>query len=345
MVSLTKSLLFRKEIKPTDHLAFLILDKNLGRICFIDQGIPQFIREFPVSSYSHLEEASDSVEALNLKIVNEVGSSFDFYARQFNGERIEQMLISSEFAEQDLLSLLEAELKVKLRKFSPVLTTGVAAQVNDMDAIYAMGACVAPPTEALAAFNFLGDKKPKNQFENDLLKSLQPYKEIILLFFICVVCLVGIYVFFQMQLKVAQKQYDQLSLQEGAFLNQPTESIRAELQQDTGMLAQYKGIRAKSDMAFILLRIASHLPQGSMLSDLHMNYEQGDANNIHMTIDMTGNVFKDDPNEEIAVVNQIFSDFKNDKELAMFIKSVDLVSLNRQVNNGRQVTVFNIQCS
>ena len=50
MVSLTKVLLFRKEIKPTDHLAFLILDKNLGRICFIDQGIPQFIREFPISS-------------------------------------------------------------------------------------------------------------------------------------------------------------------------------------------------------------------------------------------------------------------------------------------------------
>ena len=50
MVSLTKSLLFRKEIKPTDHLAFLVLDKNLGRICFIDQGIPQFIREFSMST-------------------------------------------------------------------------------------------------------------------------------------------------------------------------------------------------------------------------------------------------------------------------------------------------------
>ena len=52
MVSLAKALLFKKEIKPTDHLAFLILDKNLGRICFIDQGIPQFIREFPISSPS-----------------------------------------------------------------------------------------------------------------------------------------------------------------------------------------------------------------------------------------------------------------------------------------------------
>ena len=49
IVSLTKALLFRKEINPADHLAFLILDKNIGRICFIDKGIPQFIREFPIS--------------------------------------------------------------------------------------------------------------------------------------------------------------------------------------------------------------------------------------------------------------------------------------------------------
>ena len=59
MVSLIKVLLFRKEISPTDHLAFLILDKNSGSICFVDQGIPQFIREFPLSSRSPSEETED----------------------------------------------------------------------------------------------------------------------------------------------------------------------------------------------------------------------------------------------------------------------------------------------
>ena len=50
------------------------------------------------------------------------------------------MLVSSEFAQRDLLSTLETELKVKITKYSPVVTAGSVH--NDMDAIYAMGACV-----------------------------------------------------------------------------------------------------------------------------------------------------------------------------------------------------------
>jgi Tfp pilus assembly PilM family ATPase len=66
MVSLTKALLFKKEIKPTDRLAFLILDKNLVRICFVDRGIPQFIRDFPINLSSQTDEPGDSVETLRL---------------------------------------------------------------------------------------------------------------------------------------------------------------------------------------------------------------------------------------------------------------------------------------
>ena len=87
------------------------------------------------------------------------------------------------------------------------------------------------------------------------------------------------------------------------------------------------------------------MPKGALLSDLSINYDQNGANNAHVTIDMNGEVFKEDPNEEIKVVNQIFSDFKNDKDLAQFIKNVVLGPLNREGINGRQVTVFNIHCS
>ena len=117
------------------------------------------------------------------------------------------------------------------------------------------------------------------------------------------------------------------------------------MQQNTDSLTQYKNIRTKSDVANIILRVASNLPQGTLLDTFSISYDQGDATNAHVTIDMKGNVFKEDPNEEIAVVNQIFSDIKNDKELARFVKSVSLLSLNREESNGRQATAFNIHCS
>ena len=348
MVSLTKALLFKKEIKTTDHLAFLILDKNLGRICFIDQGIPQFIREFPIAPRIQLgetDDSTDSTEALNLKIVNEVGNSFDFYARQFNGERIDQMLILSEFVQKDLFNTLERELKVKLTKFLPGATTGLVGSNSDMDAVYAMGACVGLPMEALSEFNFLGDNSRKSKLKKNLITALMSYKEVIIVFLMCALTLAGASVFFQVQLKAAQAQYNQLSAQEGAFLNTPISSIQAETQQNIDKLAQFKSIRSRSDLTFIILRVASHLPQGALLNNLILGYDESDANHVHVGITMNGMVIKGDPNEQIATINQVFSDFKNDKELSRFITRVNLGSLIREDTDRGQATGFNIHCS
>jgi hypothetical protein len=97
-------------------------------------------------------------------------------------------------------------------------------------------------------------------------------------------------------------------------------------------------------MVLILLKVASHLPQGAMLKELTIKYNQSDPNDAHVTIDMSGDVYEEDPNEEIKVVDQIFSDIKKDKELAKFFKDVT-VSLNLEESGGRQVAGFNIHCS
>jgi Tfp pilus assembly PilM family ATPase len=344
VVSLTKVLLFEKEIKPTDNLAFLILDKSLGRIFFINQGIPRFIREFSISSHLPSEGAKGPIKTLNLRIVNEVENSFDFYARQFSGERVEQMLVLAQEVGQDLINALETELKLKSRRASPAVTMRALSQGNDMGAVYAMGACLEPPMESLSGFNFLEDKTPKSKFQSVLIAFLKSYKKAIFLFLICVISLVGVDMLFQVQLKVVQQQYDRLSSKQGAFLNTPVATIQADLRQNTDKLTAYKKIRTKSDMVLILLRVASHLPQGALLKELEVSYDQSDPNNAYVAIDMHGYVFREDPNEQIAVVNQIFLDFKNDKKLSRFIKSVDLLSLNRESLNGRQVTSFKIHC-
>jgi Tfp pilus assembly PilM family ATPase len=346
MVSLSKTLLFQKEIKPTDHLAFLNLDKNLGRICFIDKGIPQFIREFPVKPVAQHEDVSESNESLNLRIVNEVANSFDFYARQFSGDRIEQMLVASDLVQPDLLGILETELKVKITKYTPVITTLSTSQSNDMDAIYAMGACVTPSLDSLSNFNFLGSKKTKPGFEGGF-SPLKNSIEIVFVLLICLAVLVGCFVFFQIHLKIAQSQYDQLVAKQGASKDTTIEFIQGEMQQSSDLLAKYKNIRIKSDVASIVVRIASHLPQGALLSDLTISYGTDDpnSNKASVVIEMRGNVYKEDPNEEIAEVEKIYSDFKEDKELAQFVTKVNLVSLNRQMIGARQLTQFIINCS
>jgi capsular polysaccharide biosynthesis protein len=161
---------------------------------------------------------------------------------------------------------------------------------------------------------------------------------------ICIISLVGVYILFQVQLKVTEQQYQQLYAKQGSYMSVTTDSIQTEIQQNTDTLNSYKNIRLKSDMVLILLKVASHLPQGAMLKELTIKYNQSDPNDAHVTIDMSGDVYEEDPNEEIKVVDQIFSDIKKDKELAKFFKDVT-VSLNLEESGGRQVAGFNIHCS
>lgn len=343
VVSLAKVLLFKKEISPTVHLAFVVLEKNSGRICFINRGIPQFIREFTFGPQPGQEEAQVPVENLNLRIVNEVANSFDFYTRQFSIDPVGEILISAESVDQELSDALEAELKLKPKKVSPVVAMK-DFQSSDMDTIYAMGACVEPPIDPLSEFNFLESNNPKFRFKGGLTGFLKAYKDILCVFLISVATLVGAYVFFQTQLKASQQRYDQLSSRLGIYSNTPMDSVQSELQQDTDKLAAYKSIRVKSDVVFILLKVVGHLPDGALLRELSIKYDQGDTSDARVSISMIGDVFKQDPNEEIKVVHQIFSDFKSDKDLARFIKNVS-VSLNLEEAEGRRVVGFIIRCS
>ena len=340
MVSLTKVLLSKKEIDSKDNIAFLTLDKTLGRICFIDQGIPQFIREFFLSSESPLEENKESAETLNLKIVNEVANSFDFYIRQFSGDHIEQMLVSAEGFGQDLFNALETELKIKLRKVNSIATTGEFSQSNDMDTI---GACIDPPSASLGGINFLEEKNKKVQFNVNSIDFLTSNKEILFICLMCFIALVGINIFFNVRLKVVQMKYNQLSSKEGDLLNSSVEDLQNNLKDTSDKLTSYKSIRTKSDVVAVLLRIASHIPKDARLLSLTVNYIQSTSsdNTAPMNIDMQGDVVGEDPDGQIAVVNKIYSDFKKDKEFAKYVKSVSLVSLNRSDNR----TDFVIHCS
>ena len=344
-VSLVKVLLYKKEIKPADHVAFLYLDKNSGYICFVDQGIPQFVREFTINIPEPAEQIDDGSESLNAKVLNEVANSFDFYTRQFGMDRVERMIVSSSLDRQDLLDALETELKVKIKKFSPLVTTTGTEQINHIEAIYALGAGVDVPVHSLAAFNFFADKSSKSKMANIFEFIMNDYRDVLWTFLACLALLAGLYVFLQVELKNAQKKYDDLAIRQGAFLGQPVGDLQAEIQDNTNKLSNYKSIKMKSEVSTILLRVASLLPEGTWLKKMNIQYEGNDLKNTHLAMEVTGDVFKDDPNEQIAVVNGLVLDFRKDKILSSLISNVQLVSLRRENIDGRDVTLFTIRCS
>ena len=107
---------------------------------------------------------------MNLKIVNEVGNSFDFYARQFSGDRIEQMVVSSDFVQKDLLKALEIELKVKIKKFSPVVMRGWWAKAMIWMPFMPWVLALLRRCHHFRNLIFLETKAPKSKFEGDIMK-------------------------------------------------------------------------------------------------------------------------------------------------------------------------------
>ena len=344
-ISLVKALLFKKEIKPTDHVAFLYLDKDSGYVCFINQCIPQFVRDFQINASGALGQANDGDESMNVKIINEVGNSFDFYARQFNVDKIENMIVSSSYDRQELFDTLATELKVKIRNFSPLVTTVGTDQINHMDAIYALGVAVDVPLSTLSNFHFYKDKSAHPKSRNLVGSGLDEYKNVILTAVVCLVLLVGLFVFFQTESKSIQIKYDALAAGQGEFLNNPVDGIQAQIQGNTEKLAAYKDINVKSDIASILLRLASLLPQGVWLQDLNIIYGGNSVASIHVTITMTGYVFKDDPNEQISLVNDLVLSFRSDPVLSKLVHSINLGSITRSRIDNRDVTTFVIHCT
>ncbi len=339
MVSLSKVLLSRKDIEPNENFAFLTLEKDLGRICFIDQGVPQFIREFSIGAVSPLDGAPETGGSLNVKIVNEVANSFDFYQRQFTAEHITQMLVSVEGFGSDLFDALEAELKISIKTMAPVITASPPeGKAQDMDMVYAMGACVDAPLSSLSGINFSGVKNsPKLQIDTNFLEVFKSYKEIVFIVFMSAILLIGLNVFFKVQLNVDKTKFDQLSAKEGAYQFLAVENVQNNVKDTTDKLAAYKGIRTSSQASQIMLRIAAHIPKGAMLTSLALAYGDGSA----PAVDMQGNVVGDGPNDQILVIDQIFADIKNDKVLSQILKNVSLGPLN----HNDKSTDFSIHCS
>ncbi|MBF0503751.1 MAG: pilus assembly protein PilM [Candidatus Omnitrophica bacterium] len=344
-VSLVRALLYKKEIKLTDRFVFLYLDKSSSYICFVDRGIPQFVREFQITTSGASGQTNDSIESLNAKILNEVGISFDFYARQFNGERMEQMIVSSFFDLQELLDTMAGEFKVKIKKFSPLVTTVGTDQINHIDAVYALGAGVDVPAHSLSAFNFLAEKSSDSEIKKIFDLVVNEYKDILLTLFVSAIFLVGVFFYFQTELNNMQKKYDGLAHQQGIFLGTPVDTIQSQTQDYTDKLSNYKSIPVKSDAALILLKAASLLPQGAWLRNVEIKYEGSDLKSIHATIDLEGYVFKDDISEQITAVYGIVSSFKSDKVLSGIFSNVKLGPLTRNKVNDRDVTSFIINGS
>ena len=132
-----------------------------------------------------------------------------------------------------------------------------------------------------------------------------------------------------------------LSSTQGEFLSVPVEDIKQKTADHRGKLKEYKKIRIKTDVAFLLAHMVQSLPEGAWLKSLNVRYGNDDT----VMLDISGYVYTEDPNNQLGLVNGLVEVLRSSKELSRYLSGVQLTSMQRQDINGVAVTYFLITCS
>ncbi len=357
-MSLIKGLVFKKEIHPQDRIAFLHVENSWGRIYFMEGGVPQFIREFQLeAAASGIADANPDPQAVQNRLFNEVRNSFDFYVRQFNKEKLSQLLVFAPHNTIDWGSVSQ-DLGLPIKNFIPSVTAG-ASLISDIGAVFAVGVSVDAPAD-LPAFNFLDKKKDALKSTRKPLMDAQEAAVVLKVAVMCVTVVLGAFYLAHQKISEWQKQTNAVSAKQGPFANTPVKDIEAKIKQYNEKILVYKDIRTKSDMAPIMVLIPKLLPQGMWLKSFNIQYQeipkakQNAANNktkikqpkdtsYTMRIELSGAVYTADPNQQIRLVNDFVLSLKKNPELAKYIKQVDLSSMQREEIRSSQRDSRNLQ--
>ena len=340
-MGLAKALVSRNDMRTDRRTCILHLDGRVGRMMFFDRGIIQFMREF--SLFAAGGQGEPDAEAVKNRLLNEARNSMDYYDRQISDDKIDEIVVLGSSAQAaELAKIVGNDLNIPVKHLLESLNI---AQFEACQAhgLYALGACVSNLLPAMSVFNFI--QKKSAAFSKAAVFGL-PFdvREFVLTMrtaALCVAVLVAAFAAAQWKLKGLESQVTGLSSTQGEFLSVPVEDIKQKTADHRGKLKEYKKIRIKTDVAFLLAHMVQSLPEGAWLKSLNVRYGNDDT----VMLDISGYVYTEDPNNQLRLVNGLVEVLRSSKELSRYLSGVQLTSMQRQDINGVAVTYFLITCS
>ncbi|MFH1359594.1 MAG: pilus assembly protein PilM [Candidatus Omnitrophota bacterium] len=353
ILSLLRLLSFKKQIQRSKRYAVIQLNHHNGSIAIIDQGVPQFLRDFRFAS----SQGSFSVDAesLNARLLNEIRMSLDYYRREHSQSNVDQILYIS-----DAESSAQAEL-IKENTGLPVTTVLVNRLMNNRES----------SLESLNAFGIsLRDDVP-SVVKIDLAKSLiqpqeveEPLKEVPVNFLgtfkvaaVCAVLLLIVFLVSGAKSSRINKQNSLLKEKIGIYDALSVKDLEDKKEEELNQLESYKNVRLKSDAAFYLNRIPDLLPRGAWLTRLKVSYQDNNPTSrtrrgrekpskiiTKTTINMRGYVYTEKPNQQIQVVNDFVSSLRQEPRFQETFEKIFSANARKENLDDYAVTSFEVTC-
>lgn len=363
-VSLIRILTFKKLIPRNQRIAIVQADESEGKIMIVDQGVPQFIRDFQLASTgSAPDKPAENKDSRQLKLFNEVKISLDYYSRQNTRDKVSGIMTLSESGEKtnDFSESFGKELGI------PVATLNVksilnAQSVNTIDLLNAYGVGLRSTVSLAVNFDLprKGEGRPQEAGSQDITPI--NYRSFAKITVVCVVLIAVTFGLSNLFVVEQKKKLQALKKQAGIFQDFTQEAVEKKYQEILQKQTLYKSAPLKSDAAFFLNMIPRFLPPGTWLKELTIDYspESTDSTAPRPSVDsrrllaqsqketpvkihMTGYAFLENVNQQLRLVKNFISNMKNNKEFMRFFQNVSFTTQTMDLS-GYTVTYFKINC-
>ncbi len=341
VVSLTRVLMFKKEIRMDQKVVVVILEHGQGQVIFIQKGVCQFVRDFSLMP-STSGQAPDE-QLIKQKLLNEIHMSMDFYSRQYDEEKIEQVLVLSAYTDGQLVSDLATDFGIAVKHVTPVQLLNSPAV--DVQSIYAYGAAMAIDPSIKSPFNFT---KKQARSDHPLTANIDwsLFERVSKTAAICSIVFVLGWGASFLKIRQLKQEASYLAQRQENFMDISAEEILAKVSKNNRKLGEYQKVRLSSELASILVRAPQLFSEGAWLKDMSIKYTSASKDGyLTMVMEISGYVSLDDPNKEIRMVNDLTAKIKNHEVLGKYFKHVTINSVERQAYQDRTVTVFTMSCS
>ncbi len=351
-LSLIRVLSLKNNIPLDQTTAIVEKGENIGKIIIVDQGVPQFVREFQFSIAQTGMKGIDP-KVMATRLVNEIRISFDYFSRQEAVLKVKKIFFLTATDSGPLPKILEEDLGIS--------TVGVNCQTilgnNSVDQIgylSAYGVGVFGSTNSAVNFDLAMDK-PQSFSGGGASSQGFKYKIEAIMAAVLLPLILGAFIFSFNTLRSPKDQLNDLRQKLGTFQTAETEKIKEKTVSLMTKFDNFKKVPLKSNVTLLLKTTPALLPEGVWLKSLDINYlyiPTKDATKQSTTpgstepranIELNGYSYIENTKGQVLLVNRFRSNLKQSQDFAQFFTDIDLETVRIEKVDQYTVTSFRIR--
>jgi len=361
-ISLLRSLTLNNLIPQDQTIALVMLEPEIGQIVIVNNGVPQFVREFQLRINTAKPDQNDP-QALLTRLTNEIRVSLDYINRQDLNITVGHISFLAEANGEEFSNTLGNELKISANSID-IKSILRNQKSQSLEILYAFGTSLFDSVPIPAQFNLSSKKIKPVKMNVSSPKDLAKFKSAFLTALICIPLICMAFFISSYLIGKEQKKVEHLNQQLGLFKSASTEIIDEKNDELKKKISILSDIRLNSDVFVLLSTLPDLMPDGIWIKRLNINYSdkvkkfgkktkkrklQGNEQNNETIkhppiLEFDGFAYFEISQEQFRLVNSLIKNLKENELFSKFFVNIDLVTVKTQEIKEYTVTAFKIKC-